>query len=135
MLTRWASRLEARQEQRELASGRRLPGPVCSHPPERQDPSCSKTGSALVAAALAWLLFWLLGEAGTRCHLSPLPETLPQPSLWELAGNGDGERLPKGDVWMARCRECRRGERCRDGAACTSVLLLSPPERLRGWRV
>ena len=87
-----ALRLGARQERREPGVWQVSARPVCSHPPERQDPSRSETGSALVTVLLAWLLFRLLGEAGAGCHLSPLLETLPQPSpVGAGRGRGQGE--------------------------------------------
>lgn len=91
MLTWQALRLEAWQEQRELVSGRHLPVPsVLTHPSVRIRPSCSEMSSALITTMLAQLFFWLLGEAGALCHLSPLPETLPQPSP-AGAGRGRGQ--------------------------------------------
>lgn len=84
--------------------------PACPRRPERQDRPRS--------------------EAGARCRLSPLLETLPRPQPARAGRKRTGTELPEEERgWrVAGSTAAARA----DGAACLSVLLLGAPEILRG---
>lgn len=128
MLTRWVLRLEAWQEHHELASGRPVPS-VLTRLSIRICPSPRRAQHSSPRHPLG-SCFGFSGKraCGAICHRCwRRSHSLPCGS-WQ----GMGRDLPKEMRGWRAMGNTTTAQSHRDGAARASVLLLRPPERLRG---